>query len=127
MIRQEFHVEEYWKVVVYWNIDHSLFSFITQEMVREGFSFEVLEEVEENLRGKNAKAATISNVGKHVSYVLFNRHKEKIDYINSVVHECVHVKQAMLEAYDVEDKGEAPAYTMGYLVGKMYGVLKQLL
>ena len=30
------------------------------------------------------------------------------------------MKQAMLEAYDVRDKGEPPAYTIGYLVAKMY-------
>ena len=27
-------------------------------------------------------------------------------------------------AYDVEDIGEAPAYTIGYLVGKMYEVFR---
>lgn len=33
----------------------------------------------------------------------------------------------MLEAYHVEDEGEAPAYTIGYLVGKMWELAKKLL
>ncbi len=37
----------------------------------------------------------------------------RIDYINSIVHEAEHIKQAMLKAYRVEDKGEPPAYTIG--------------
>jgi hypothetical protein len=33
----------------------------------------------------------------------------------------------MLRAYDVEDRGEAPAYTIGYLVKKMWEVFREFL
>ena len=39
-----------------------------------------------------------------------------------MMHEAVHIKQAMLRAYNVEDVGEAPAYTIGYLISQMYQV-----
>jgi hypothetical protein len=32
----------------------------------------------------------------------------------------------MLYAYEVEDAGEPPAYTIGYLVMRMYGVFKNI-
>ena len=48
----------------------------------------------------------------------------KEDYLNSIIHEAEHIKQAMLKAYDVDDIGEPPAYTIGYLVMKMYEVFK---
>jgi hypothetical protein len=51
---------------------------------------------------------------------------EKSDYISSIVHEAEHVKQAILDTYDIEDKGEAPAYTIGYLVMQMYEVFRIL-
>jgi len=51
--------------------------------------------------------------------VIFGRHGDVYNYINSIVHEAEHVKQAMLKAYDVEDRGEPPAYTIGYLVMRM--------
>jgi hypothetical protein len=43
------------------------------------------------------------------------------------VHEAEHIKQAILEAYNVEDRGEAPAYTVGYIVKRMYEVFVKLI
>ena len=92
-----------------------------------GIDEEIVKDVYKTMRSGRAKAATISNISKHISLILFNSHSNKIDYINSIVHESVHVKQAMLEAYHVEDEGEAPAYTMGYLVSKMWEGFRKLL
>lgn len=66
-----------------------------------------------------AKAVTISSIDFKTSIVLFNNHKSYLDYINSIVHEAEHIKQAMLDAYNVEDFGEAPAYTIGYIASQM--------
>ena len=76
---------------------------------------------------EKAKAVTCSDINKHVSIVIFNRHSNKLDYINSVIHEAEHIKQAMLEAYDVEDRGEPPAYTIGYLVAQMWKGFRKVL
>ena len=73
-----------------------------------------------------AKAVTVSNIHKHISIVLFNKHDDTLDYVNSIVHEAEHIKQAMLKAYNVKDYGEPPAYTIGYLAMKMLLMLKYL-
>lgn len=104
----------------------SYFLMQLKELTRKGFSKDIIGEIKEHMENGYAKAATISNVSKHISYILFNKHSSKIDYINSIVHESVHVKQAMLEAYNVKDKGESPAYTMGYLVSKIYRIFNKL-
>lgn len=78
------------------------------------------------LSSDKAKAVTISNISYHESIVLFNIHNSRYDYINSLVHEAEHIKQAMLHAYNVEDSGEAPAYTIGYLVMRMFEVFKHI-
>lgn len=57
----------------------------------------------------------------------FSRHRNAYEYLNSIVHEAEHVKQAMLDEYDIEDAGEYPAYTMGYLVMRMYDVFKDII
>lgn len=54
-------------------------------------------------------------------------HTSPQDYLDSIVHEAEHVKQAMLEAYQIEDKGEPPAYTIGYLVSRMYPVFRNFI
>lgn len=127
MIRQEFNVEDYWKVVVFYDIDYSLFNVVEEDLRAIGISDRELRKLRRELEYGIAKAVTCSNIRRHISIVLFNKHSSRRDYINSIVHEAEHVKQAMLEAYQVADEGEPPAYTIGYLVGKMWKVFVKLL
>lgn len=127
MIRQEFDIEDYYTVVVFYDVDFSLFNIIVEDLVAAGASSDLIWEIYDMLFYQQAKAATFSNPEGHISIVLFNKHDRKEDYINSIVHEAEHVKQAMLKAYDVEDEGESPAYTIGYLMSQMYRVFGQLI
>ena len=119
MIRQVIKIKQYWKVIVYYNIDYDFFNTSPVERISQ--------EVLDNLRYNKAKAVTISNIEKRQSIVLINKHKEKEDYINSIVHEAEHVKQAILDYYNIEDVGENPAYLIGYLVSEMYKVYNKFL
>ena len=127
MIRQQFSVESYWDVLVYYDVDYSLWDSITKELREIGVTFASVREVFNMMYHRKAKAVTYSNIERHISIVLFNTHSTREDYINSIVHEAEHVKQAMLDAYDVEDRGEPPAYTIGYLVSKMFKVFNRFL
>jgi type VI protein secretion system component Hcp len=126
MIRQSFDAEGFWKVIVYYNVDYNFFDSIKWELMVADISKEGIEEVWDIMSTGEAKAVTCSNVNKHISVVLFNSHTSAADYINSLVHEAEHVKQAMLQAYRVEDEGEPSAYTVGYIVMRMYEVFKKL-
>lgn len=122
MVRQEFKIENYWRVIVYYDVDYSFFETINKELLDSGFSEEPLSELWYTMKVEKAKAVTCSNLKKHLSIVLFNTHDSKLDYLNSLVHEAEHIKEAMLEAYEVENKGEAPAYTIAHLVERMWKV-----
>ena len=126
MIRQHFYVEHYWEVIIYYNLDYDLLCDVVQDLKLHGFSKNFVKEVLYNMYVEEAKAVTCSNTEKTISIVIFNPHDDVQDYINSIVHEAEHVKQAMLRAYDVEDKGEAPAYAIGYIVKKMYEIFSQI-
>lgn len=119
MIKQVFHVERFWKVIVYWNVDYNFFDKITEVMQELGIDEEDIKEIWDMMSHRKAKAVTYSNLRERVSLVLFNTHHSIKDYLNSVVHEAEHVKQAMLKVYQIGDEGEPPAYTVGYLVGRM--------
>lgn len=127
MIRQQFCVKSYWKVIVYYNLNYNLFSIIYKELRNLGFSEKSIDSLYRTMSKGKAKAVTCSSIRKHKSIILFNPHDNIKDYIDSVVHEAEHVKQAMLKAYHVEDIGEPPAYTIGYLVGRMWEAFKQFL
>lgn len=126
MIRQVFDIEDYWKVIVFYDIDFHLFSHVVKDLVAADASTETIHEAYTLLKSGKAKAATFNNIYLHISVVLFPPHYSRRDYINSIVHEAEHVKQAMLDAYDVEDSGEPPAYTIGHLVEQMYHVFGEI-
>lgn len=126
MTRQVFCVESYWKVMVYYNVDYGLFDVIERDLKDNGAYIYIINNVYRHMSMGYAKAMTYSNLDKKVSIVMFNEHNDMEDYINSIVHEAEHIKQAMLDVYDVNDEGEPPAYTVGYLVMRMWGVFKDL-
>lgn len=118
MIKQIINIDGYWKVIVYYNVDYNFFDNIAFELEAISTPVEKIDEVYYNLLYE-AKAVTCSNLRKRVSVVLFNRHKNRYDYINSIIHEAEHIKQHMLKAYKVADEGEPPAYTIGYIAMRM--------
>jgi len=119
MIKQIINVNNKWKVIVYYNVDYNLFHYIYTTFRNAGISKRTINNIYKNMSSNKAKAVTVSNIDKKISVVLFNNHTNKYDYINSIVHEAEHIKQAMLEGYNISDSGESPAYTIGYLVMKM--------
>ena len=121
MIKQVIDIEGYWKVIVFWNVNYGLFDIVEHELKKTGLSNAAIERVKMMME-EEAKAVTCSNERKHLSVIAFNHHSSEADYINSIVHEAEHVKQAMLRTYLVDDEGEPPAYTIGYLVMKMWKV-----
>ena len=127
MIKQVFNVESYWKVVVYYDMDYSFFGIVERELLALGASEWAIDELYNMMVTGTAKAVTFSSLLEHISIVIFNPHESTQDYIDSIVHEAEHVKQAMLSAYQVEDRGEPPAYTIGYLISQMYQVFQYLI
>jgi len=126
MIKQVLDVNGYWKVIVYYDINYNLFDYIVTDLYHIGTRSKTINRIYDKMITRKGKAVTISNLNLYTSIVLFNKHKNKYDYLNSIVHEAEHVKQSMLYAYNVKDEGEPPAYTIGYLVMKMMMFLKLL-
>ena len=118
MIKQLIDIDDYWEVIVYYNVDYNFFNHIAFDLKAIGSPVEKIDDVYFNMKYK-AKAVTCSNIKEHISVVLFNYHKSRYDYINSIIHEAEHVKQHMLKAYDVVDEGEPSAYTVGYIAMRM--------
>jgi hypothetical protein len=127
MIRQQFYVEHYWEVIVFYDLDFGLFLYAENELLAIGFPLKEINTLYYQLKSGYAKAVTCSNIEYHKSIILLLPHSSLQDYLDSIVHEAEHVKQAMLKAYQVEDKGEPPAYTVGYLISRMYPVFKNIL
>ena len=119
MIKRVINVDNYWKVIAYSNISCNLLFIITRELNKIEVSKNQITSIYDNMFNNGAKAVTVSSTIKRVSVVLFNKHKNNIDFVNSIIHEAEHIKQSILYTYGIEDKGEEPAYTVGYIAMKM--------
>lgn len=119
MIKRIINIDNYWKVIVYYNINYNFFNIIATELNKIECSNKQINIIYNNMFNRRAKAVTISSIDHKTSIVLFNKHKLYYDYINSVIHEAEHIKQSMLHAYNIEDSGEPPAYTVGYVAMKL--------
>lgn len=126
MIRHSIDINGYWKVIIYFNVDYNLFHYVLEDLRTTNISKRKLKRLYYNMSNGLAKGVTVSNINKHISVVLFNPHREKYDYINTIAHEAEHIKQDMLRAYSVADLGEPPAYTIGYLIMKMLMIFNNI-
>lgn len=122
MIKSTLDINGYWKVIVYYNVDYNFFNDIYATLRDYNYPNKKINYIYRKLYNREAKAVTISIYRYKVSIVLFNTHGDYYDYINSIIHEAEHVKQAMLYYYNVRDYGEAPAYTIGYIASLMLKV-----
>lgn len=116
MIKKIFNINNKWKVIVYYNIDYNLFDYIADDIYYLEKDDKLVNRVYKMMKSGRAKAVTISSPLKKCSVVGFNPINSKYDLINSIVHEAVHVMEAMLNYYNVDITGEPPAYTLGHLV-----------
>ena len=119
MIKQVFDIDGYWKVVVYYNVDYNLYDYIAEDLRSITTPVEKMYDIKRSML-TIAKAVTITSFRHRTSIVLFNKHKTIKDYIESIVHESYHITQALLEYYNISNKGEPPAYTIGYIIRRMY-------
>lgn len=119
MIKRTINLDGYWKVIVYFDIDYNFSCIIINSLRRINCKRRLIKSVFYNMFNHKAKAVTISSIKYKTSVVLFNHHKDYYDYLNSIVHEAEHIKQSMLYAYNIEDYGEAPAYTVGAVASKL--------
>lgn len=115
MIRRTIDVDGYWKVIVYYDVNYNFFDYIVEDLKDIKIKDKTIRNVYKRMSKRKAKGVTVTSVKHKTSVVLLNRHKTLYDYINTIVHEAEHIKQYMLKAYKVDDVGEAPAYTVGFL------------
>lgn len=118
MIKRIININNYWKVIVYYNIDYNFFDYVENDLLYYGTPVESIKRIYHNMR-TTAKAFTCSNSYYRISIVGFNIHSDKYDYINSIIHEAEHIKQAILKYYNIKDEGENAAYTVAYIAMKM--------
>ena len=121
MIKRMINIDNYWRVIVYYNVDYDSYRIVSREVKEYTSPVEEIDYAVFLLINHRAKAFTIST-SRRISVMCFRKHRSIRDYLNSIVHEAEHVKQAMLKYYRVRDRGEPPAYTIGYIASRLISI-----
>ena len=99
MIRQDFTIDGYWKVIVLYNV----------------------------WLGRLNTGFTHTNFDKKLSIIAISPTKTKAQFINTIVHEIKHLQSHICKYYDVEEDSEDAAYLSGYIIQKMYPFVRKLI
>jgi hypothetical protein len=94
---------------------------------------EVTEDIEKTMK-KYPKIAEMSSVaadplmdaltaydGEKICYVFFHSDAD----VGTISHEAVHAVENMFECFNVDFKGETPAYHIGYIVKRIFNFMRK--
>ena len=127
MIRQVIDIDGKWTVIVYYILNYNRFKYVADDLQRMGCEKTEVQSLYNNMVYGMVMGFTYSSPRDKVSIVGIGRHNDKAEYISTIVHEAEHVKNAIFDYYSLDSIGEPPAYTIGYIVKRMYGVFKAFL
>lgn len=91
MIKQYFHIRDYWSVAVCYDADLG--------EINSGF--------------------TRTDFSKRLSIVCIGIADSRAEFLNTIVHEAKHVQSHICRYYGVPEDGEGAAYLIGYLIARM--------
>lgn len=91
MIKQYFHVKDYWSVAVCYDADLG--------EINSGF--------------------TRTDFNKRLSIVCIGITDSRAEFLNTIVHEAKHVQSHICRYYGVPEDSEDAAYLIGYLIARM--------
>lgn len=126
IIKQYINIDNHWLVIVYYNIDYNQFYIMKDELLDIGSPVEEIDEIYHALLNNEVKAFTATNSKQHTSIVGVTTHNDKSDYMSSLVHEAKHITDDIMKEYNITNYGEPPAYTIGYIVKRMYNCLSNI-
>ena len=127
MIKQVIKIKQYWTIIVYYNIDYNRLSVIKKDVNQLEPPLEDIDDVFDKLQSGVAKGVTINNPNNRITIVLINKSNDKYDLINTVFHEVYHVHSFISEYYNLVPNSEPSAELIGFIIQKMYRVLKLLI
>lgn len=99
MIRQDIDINDYWKIIVVYNV----------------------------YLGQKNTGFTYTDFYKKKSIVGISETDSQEQFFNTLVHEAKHVQSHICKYYNVEEDSEEAAYLIGYIIQKMHRVFKNMI
>lgn len=125
MLRQYIEIGKYnWNIYVYYNVGEEDY----YELANVLFELDCPKRcVVKSLRivtNQQNTGMTFTNTDMRTSVVFISKATSGEQFANTVVHEAKHVQSHICEDCGIDETGEPAAYLIGYIVQRMYRILK---
>lgn len=129
MIVQDFYLKRYkWHVRVYYAVHRYRTADIVRDLRDAGCSGRQLRSAWENLRSGDLNTGiTYSNFGKGETVMVISLTSTSAEFLNSWMHEMLHLCRHVSAAFGINPYGEEAAYLSGDVAQKMFPVASKLL
>ena len=127
MIRQEIDVDGWWRMTVLWLPWPDDLPELTEAYKDVGCPWSELWYTRWLVKAEQMnKGYTYSNYRKRQSVMMIGRATDWDQFQDTVAHELRHVVDDIVRCYNIENRGEPPAYTQGYIARQMASVIRQI-
>lgn len=124
MIAQYIRIDDdAWDLVVYYDVTKDDFVRIVDSLEEIGCSKNDIEIAIDTLKNKNT-GLTYSDTERRISVMCISEATSPDQFISTAIHEADHVQAHICQYYNVELDSERAAYLIGYIVRRMYKILK---
>lgn len=113
-----------WNILIYYGVDIRHSNDIRKVLRKLGCSEEDIKKSLRVLTRSLNTGMTFSNLEKRTSFVCIAKTTSAEQFVNTIIHESKHVQSHICKYYRIEEDGETAAYMIGYIVERMYRVLK---
>lgn len=115
-----------WRIYIYYGVSRSDADDIIDMLIKLGCPKQDIEKSLRILMLSLNTGMTFSNIEKKTSFVCIRKTNTPEQFVNTIVHEAKHIQSHVCYYYGIEEDGETAAYMIGYIVQRMYRMLKQI-
>lgn len=124
MIAQYIRIDDdAWDLVVYYDVTKDDFVRIVDALEEIECSKDDIEKALDTLSNKNT-GLTYSDTERRISIVCISEATSPDQFISTAIHEADHVQAHICQHYNVKLDSEKAAYLIGYIVRRMYKILR---
>lgn len=130
MITQDFYLPMYgaWHIKVFYATSPTKSWLVIKELQKVGCSGSDLSRAIDNLEDGNLNTGlTYSNYHAKETVMVVSSASSPAQFLNSWVHEMLHLCRHISSYFDIDPYGEESAYLLGMVAQKMYPVAKNFI
>lgn len=127
MIRHKIDVRGYWTIISYYDITEEWYSEVVKELKAYGARKKDIKAIYDEMFIKHGYGFSFTNPDEETSIIGVIRTNSEEEFLDTVVHEADHVKNAISEYYNANTLGEDGAHLIGFIVKQSYKVFSKFL